>query len=53
MAQAKGKGKSGNTNVKYGAKITIEIIGKIPKENLRDLLESLGSTLNAKLENGP
>ncbi len=47
MPQPKGK------VTQYGAKITIEITGKIPKKDLRDLLESLGSTLQAKLENGP
>lgn len=51
MAQPKGKAK-GN-KVRYGTKITVEITGKIPKEKLRDLLESLGSTLIVKLENGP
>jgi len=48
MAQAKGK-----ENIKYGAKITIEITGKIRNKDLEDLLTSLGGTLKADLENGP
>ena len=52
MAPAKGQGK-GKENIKYGAKITIEITGKIRNKDLEDLLTSLGGTLKADLENGP
>jgi hypothetical protein len=52
MPQAKGQGK-GKENIKYGAKITIEITGKIRNKDLEDLLTSLGGTLKADLENGP
>ncbi len=48
MAQAKAK-----ENLKYGAKITIEITGKIRNKDLHDLMVSLGDTLKARLENGP
>jgi len=45
MAQSK--------KIRYGAKITIEITGKVPQQKLAELIKGITAAMEAKLENGP